>query len=85
VDGDGERLFRLACQHDLEGVVAKLKSGPYLLERPATWLKVRNRQYSQWVGREELFERERGGDPDFRGWDDCVRACEIAKLHGLPQ
>jgi hypothetical protein len=22
-----------------------------------------------------LFERERGGDPDFRGWDDCVRVC----------
>ena len=26
-------------------------------------------------GRKELFERERGGDPDFRGWDGCVRAC----------
>jgi hypothetical protein len=30
------------------------------------WLKIRNRSYSQWVGREGLFERERGGDPDFR-------------------
>jgi bifunctional non-homologous end joining protein LigD len=73
VDGDGEKLFRLACQHDLEGVVAKWKSGPYLQERPTSWIKIRNQGYSQWVGREELFERERGGDPDFRGWDECVR------------
>jgi hypothetical protein len=40
-----------------------------------SWIKIRNGNYSQWVGREELFERERGGDPDFRGWDDCVRVC----------
>ena len=79
MDGDGERPFRLACQHDLEGVVAKLKSGPYLLDQPTSWLKVRNRAYSQWVGREELFERERGGDPDFRGWDDYVSACADAE------
>ena len=39
-----------------------------------TWLKIRNRSYSQWVGREELFERERGGDSDFRG-GTCVRGC----------
>ena len=30
---------------------------------------------SQWVGREELFERERGGNPDLWGWDQCVRGC----------
>jgi hypothetical protein len=47
----------------------------YLPERETTWLKIRNRQYSQWVGREELFERERGGGPDFRGWDECAKAC----------
>jgi ATP-dependent DNA ligase len=58
VEQDGEGLFRLAVGHDLEGIVAKRKSGSYLLEQPATWLKVRNRHYSQWVGREELFERD---------------------------
>jgi ATP-dependent DNA ligase len=58
VDGDGERLFRLACQHDLEGVVAKWKSGLYVWEKATSWIKVRkNRSYSQWVGQEELFER----------------------------
>jgi len=39
------------------------------------WLKIRNRSHFQWVGWEKLFERDlRGGDPDFLGWDDCVRA-----------
>jgi hypothetical protein len=52
----------------------------YLPDQPTSWLKIRNRSYSQWVGREELFERERGGDPDFRGWDECVRACETVRL-----
>ncbi len=75
VEHDGESLFRAACEHDLEGIVAKRKSEQYLPEH-ATWLKIRNREYSQWVGREELFERERGGDPDFQVWDGCVLACE---------
>jgi len=75
VEQDGEGLFRLACQHDLEGVVAKHTGSLYLPDRETTWIKIRNRAYSQWAGREEFFERERGGDPDFRGWDECVRAC----------
>jgi bifunctional non-homologous end joining protein LigD len=28
IEGDGEGLFRLACEHDLEGIVAKRKSDP---------------------------------------------------------
>jgi ATP-dependent DNA ligase len=51
IEQEGEGLFRLACEHDLEGVVAKWKSGLYLPERETTWLEVRNRQYSQWAGR----------------------------------
>jgi bifunctional non-homologous end joining protein LigD len=77
IDAHGEGLFRLACEHDLEGVVAKRKSDPYLPEH-ATCLKIRNRDYSQWVGREELFERERGIDPDFHLWEGCVAACAAA-------
>jgi len=73
--GDGDGLFRLACEHDLEGIVAKRKSDPYLAEH-AQWLKIRNHNYSQWIGREELFERERGRDPDFQVWDSCAVACE---------
>ena len=75
IDGDGEGLFRLACERDLEGIVAKRKGDPYLPEH-AQWLKVRNQEYSQWVGREELFERERGSNPDFHVWDSCALASE---------
>lgn len=67
IEGDGEALFRLACEQDLEGVVAKLKTGRYSPEEPTTWLKIRNRNYSQWAGRAKLFERERGHNPDGHG------------------
>ena len=77
VEGDGEGLFRLACQHDLEGVVAKRKSDPYLPNH-ARWLKIRNQGYSQWIGPEELFERERGSDFDFDAWNGCALVCEAA-------
>ena len=40
-----------------------------------TWFKIRNRNYSQWDGREELFERERERNPDTGLWDSCVMAC----------
>jgi bifunctional non-homologous end joining protein LigD len=47
IRGDGEGLFRLACEHDLEVIVAKQKGSPYLPDRETTWLKIRNRSYSQ--------------------------------------
>ena len=78
VERDGEGLFRAACENDLEGVVAKRKFDPYI-EDQASWLKIRNTNYSQWAGREELFNREREVDPDLSLWDDCARACaEVA-------
>jgi len=75
VECDGESLFRVACDNDLEGIVAKRKFDSYI-EKQASWLKIRNTSYSQWEGREELFERERDHDPDLSLWDDCVRACD---------
>jgi ATP-dependent DNA ligase len=75
VEHDGEGLFRLACHNDLEGIVAKRMFDPYLPEH-TSWLKIRNQQYSQWIGRQELFERERASNPDARLWDECALACE---------
>lgn len=75
IEGHGESLFQLACENDLEGLVAKRKFDPYI-EKQASWLKIRNTSYSQWDGREDLFERERESDPDFSLWDDCVTVCE---------
>jgi len=83
VQQDGIGLFRLVCEHDLEGVVAKQKYAPYLPDRESTWLKIRNKSYSQWIGREDLFEKERDSDPDRGGWEDCVRVCEIAMASGM--
>jgi bifunctional non-homologous end joining protein LigD len=56
IEEDGEGLFRLACEHDLEDIVAKRKYMPYRPAQETTWVKIRNRGYSQWAGREELFE-----------------------------
>src|SRR5579863_1992115 len=75
VENDGESLFRLACENDLEGIVAKHKYGPYLQEH-AQWIKIRNQKYSEWAGREKFFEREREIDPDVSVWQNCVLACE---------
>ena len=71
------RLFEVVCERDLEGIVAKHRQSRYVVEdgNPG-WVKVRNRHYSQLVGRDELFERryEERGAPEI-GWDVCARAC----------
>jgi hypothetical protein len=43
----------------MEGVVAKLASGRYDPEA-TTWVKVKNRAYSQAEGRADFFDRNRG-------------------------
>ena len=58
LDGQGIKLFRAACEYDLEGIVAKRKDAPYSDERSAAWVKIKNPQYSQVRGRQELFVRE---------------------------
>src|SRR5689334_3129601 len=75
VEHEGEEFFKLACEHDLEGIVAKHRFSPYIPDSEPGWLKIRNTDYSQWVGREELFERERANDPDMDLWNDCTLAC----------
>jgi ATP-dependent DNA ligase len=50
-------LFKAACGRDVEGIVAKWAHGRYETDGVSTsWLKVKNPQYSQTVGRRELFE-----------------------------
>ena len=50
----GTELFRVICDKDMEGVVAKQASARYTPEA-TTWVKIKNRSYSQAVGREEFF------------------------------
>ena len=57
IEEHGTALFQRVCKMDLEGIVAKHAYGPYVTERErTTWFKIRNPQYSQMAGREELFE-----------------------------
>src|SRR5881296_2591146 len=75
IDGCGTALFQRIFELDLEGVVAKQKSAPYVTDREqSTWFKILNREYSQKDGREELFERERHSEP-VAGWHSCDLAC----------
>jgi len=75
VEQFGSALFEKACALDLEGIVAKRKSAPYIAStEETTWFKIRNPHYSQWVGRAELFERERHTEP-VAGWHSCELAC----------
>ena len=73
VEQHGTALFQRVCEMDLEGIVAKHSLAPYTTER-TTWFKIKNRNYSQMQGREELFERERHKEP-VAGWHSCDLAC----------
>jgi hypothetical protein len=56
----GTALFQRVCEMDLEGIVAKQSYGPYVTERErTTWAKIKNKNYSQSLGREKLFDRKR--------------------------
>jgi hypothetical protein len=49
---------RSICDRDMEGIVAKQASARYTPEA-TTWVKIKNRQYSQAVGREDFFDHRR--------------------------
>jgi ATP-dependent DNA ligase len=56
----GTDLYRVACERDLEGIVAKWAQGTYQSNgRETSWLKIKNPTYSQMAGRRELFEARR--------------------------
>ena len=49
-------LFRLVCELDVEGIVAKRRNGAYD-PKATTWIKVKNVNYTQARDRWELVER----------------------------
>jgi bifunctional non-homologous end joining protein LigD len=57
VTGRGRELFELMCANDLEGIVAKRLADPY--DSRIRWLKIKNPDYSQKVGRGDLFNGPR--------------------------
>ena len=54
----GKRLFQEICGRDLEGIVAKRKLSIYK-NNGISWIKIKNRSYSQAEGRHELLARSR--------------------------
>lgn len=60
IEGQGLGLFRLGCQRDLEGIVAKPRRSPYRSDsRQTCWIKIKNPAYSQLRGRREIFNNFR--------------------------
>jgi bifunctional non-homologous end joining protein LigD len=56
IEEHGKRFFEQICTRDLEGIVAKRKLGIYK-DDGNSWLKIKNRAYSQAEGRQELLMR----------------------------
>jgi bifunctional non-homologous end joining protein LigD len=57
VERDGKLFFEEVCERNLEGIVAKRRTGVYAEHG---WLKIKNPNYSQSDGRREMFEAFRG-------------------------
>jgi ATP-dependent DNA ligase len=57
--GCAKKLYETVCEMDLEGVILKPLMDPYNPEK-TKWWKVLNANYSQKIGRGELFERRAG-------------------------
>lgn len=53
VVGNGTKLFQLMVDNDLEGIVAKRLTSPYF--RSTKWYKIKNKNYSQSIGRGRFF------------------------------
>ena len=60
-------FFRAICDRDCEGIVAKHKVAPYT-NKPQSWFKVLNPDYTQKRGRREMFDkfREHGKHTEAR-------------------
>src|SRR4029453_8925196 len=63
----GVELYKLACQRDLEGIVAKWAHGNYKGDGTGTsWMKIKNPEYSQMHGRRDLFDARQRRAPRRR-------------------
>ena len=59
---NGNGLYRLVCEQDLEGIVGKWTDGTYQNGPRTSWLKIKNPDYTQMEGRAELFEKRSSGE-----------------------
>lgn len=82
IEEQGEVLFRFACDHDLEGIVAKPRNSRYrFTDSKTSWRKIKNPNYTQALGRDELFSPSGHEKPiEIDGWAGCALACAQAEL-----
>jgi len=82
VEGRGIDLFNEICQRNLEGVVAKRKTGTY--STVSGWLKIKNPNYTQSERRHELFESFKG-KPEGETYDLSSRNRSSIGVHFLEE
>ncbi len=56
VEQYGCDFFRMICEKNLEGIVAKHRESRY--DKTARWIKIKNPEYTQSEGRHKLFESQ---------------------------
>jgi ATP-dependent DNA ligase len=72
IDERGEDFFHVVCDYALEGIVAKRKQAIYHTDGLHTnWLTIKNPNYSQMAGRDDLFEARDKFRGDIRQPPDC--------------
>ena len=49
IEGDGREIFAAACEHGLEGIIAKYKDSPYRSGRLGEWGKVKGTQSDSFI------------------------------------
>ncbi len=57
VEERGIDIFRVACERDFEGIIAKQKDTPYV--ESVRWVKIKNPGYSQAAKWQEELQRRR--------------------------
>src|SRR5438128_3685051 len=60
IEASGKKFFGKVCELDLEGIVAKRRDSVYRVTEKGSphWIKIKNPNYSQTEGREEVFEKQ---------------------------
>jgi hypothetical protein len=51
-------LSQAICEQEMEGIVAKQAGASYTPDA-TTWVNIKNKRYSQAVGRHDFFDRQR--------------------------
>ena len=71
----------MGAANDLEGIVAKPKNSPYVFSESDTpWLKIKNRDHTQAVGRDDLLAPVGEPKPVKGSWDSCTIVCAEVEM-----